>query len=60
MSDGDLEYYHPGVCPYFCPTCDAEFRKLSSLFQHVESQSCSQTLDGGVMATLRRYLANYV
>ena len=60
LIDGDLEDYHGKVSPYFCPTCHAKMLKLSSLFQHVESQSCSQTLDGGVIGTLRRYLASYV
>jgi hypothetical protein len=60
LLDGDLEYYHGRVNPYFCSTCDAEVPRLSSLFQHVESRACSQTLDDGVMGTLRRYLVNYV
>lgn len=34
--------------------------KLSSLFQHVESQSCGQTLDDGVIEKLRRYLARRI
>lgn len=57
---GDVEYYHGKVNPYFCPTCDTEVPRLSSLFQHVESRACSQTLDDGVMGTLRRYLASYI
>jgi hypothetical protein len=60
LLDGDLEYYHGKVNPYYCPTCGTEVPRLSSLFQHVESRACSQTLDDGVMGTLRRYLANYV
>ncbi|KAF3042932.1 hypothetical protein E8E12_007432 [Didymella heteroderae] len=60
LLDGDLEYYHGKVNPFFCPTCDTEVPRLSSLFQHVESRACSQTLEDGVMGTLRRFLANYV
>ncbi|KAF9700489.1 hypothetical protein EKO04_001938 [Ascochyta lentis] len=45
---------------YFCPTCEAPKAKLSSLFQHVESGSCGQTLYGGAIGTLRRYLTVYL
>jgi len=41
--------------PFKCPTCDASMAKLSSLFQHVESDSCEQTLVDGAVGTLRRF-----
>jgi hypothetical protein len=44
--------------PYKCPTCDAILPKLSSLFQHIESNACSQTLDDPVIGQLRNYLAS--
>jgi hypothetical protein len=42
--------------PFKCPTCDTQLPKLSSLFQHVETMACSQTLDEGAIGKLRRYL----
>ncbi|KAF2279961.1 uncharacterized protein EI97DRAFT_369153, partial [Westerdykella ornata] len=42
--------------PYFCPTCDTTFPKLSSLFQHVESPACDQRLNQGGIAKLKRFL----
>ncbi|KAF2632900.1 hypothetical protein BU25DRAFT_324717, partial [Macroventuria anomochaeta] len=53
LIDGDLAYYHDKIIPYFCSTCGAEIPRLSSRLQHVESQSCSQTLHDGVVGTLR-------
>ncbi|PVI01428.1 hypothetical protein DM02DRAFT_671224 [Periconia macrospinosa] len=44
------------VYPYMCPTCDTPFSKLSALFQHIESPACTQSLDNGAIATLRRFL----
>jgi hypothetical protein len=41
-----------------CPTCDERFTKSSGLFMHVESPACGQTLDGGAIAKLRKWLAN--
>jgi hypothetical protein len=46
------------VYPYMCPTCDAAMPKLSSLFQHIESPRCGQTLDDGAIGTLRRFLSS--
>ncbi|KAF2258284.1 hypothetical protein CC78DRAFT_537915 [Lojkania enalia] len=43
---------------YQCPTCFAKFGKLSSLFMHVESPSCSQTLNQGAIFKLRKWLFN--
>ncbi|KAH7067511.1 hypothetical protein BKA63DRAFT_522275 [Paraphoma chrysanthemicola] len=44
--------------PYCCPTCDTSLPKLSSLFQHIESDSCGQTLGDSVIGQLRNYLAS--
>ena len=49
---------HPEL--YYCPCCEMPAMKLSGLFQHVESASCSQTLDDGAMGTLHRYLEAYI
>lgn len=44
-------------CFHFdCPDCDMEFRKLSGLFQHIESQTCDQTLYDGAIGKLRKWL----
>ncbi|KAH6373386.1 hypothetical protein HBI34_082480 [Parastagonospora nodorum] len=40
-----------------CPRCDIYFTKLSGLFMHVESESCSQTLGDGAIGKLR-WLSN--
>ncbi|KAH7067544.1 hypothetical protein BKA63DRAFT_479464 [Paraphoma chrysanthemicola] len=52
-----LEHYGSDARFYKCPTCDRRFSKLSGLFMHVESESCSQTLDGGAIGKLRVYLS---
>ncbi|KAF2787457.1 hypothetical protein K505DRAFT_342923 [Melanomma pulvis-pyrius CBS 109.77] len=54
----DLEDYNytEKVYPFNCSTCQQTFSKLSSLFQHVESPSCGQTLDKGSILVLRRFL----
>ncbi|KAF1957978.1 hypothetical protein CC80DRAFT_491291 [Byssothecium circinans] len=55
----DLERdYTDTTYAYKCPTCDVSLRKLSSLFQHVESSACSQTLDSGAIGQLRRFLTS--
>jgi hypothetical protein len=48
--------YSEQVYPYECPTCGVCFPKLTSLFQHVESSACSQTLNDGAIGNLRRFL----
>ncbi|KAI4650136.1 uncharacterized protein J4E79_009403 [Alternaria viburni] len=53
LDDGDTLYE---ATPFMCPTCDAAMSKLSSLFQHIESDSCAQTLDEGAIGQLRRFL----
>jgi hypothetical protein len=59
MRDGvDVNYVYQDPRPYMCPGCDASLPKLSSLFQHIESSSCDQTLDEGAIGTLRRFLAS--
>lgn len=54
----NLADLHGQVYPYMCPTCDATMPKLSSLFQHVESDACAQTLDDNIIGQLRNYLAS--
>jgi hypothetical protein len=44
------------ACSFRCPTCQAEFPKLSSLFQHIDTGSCEQELDGGVIEEFITYL----
>ncbi|CAN9285421.1 unnamed protein product [Alternaria alternata] len=55
LDDGDTEY---DCKPFSCPTCDTALSKLSSLFQHAESNACAQTLDDTVLGQLRRFLAS--
>lgn len=57
LDSNDLQdIYSDKVYPYKCPTCDAAMPKLSSLFQHVESPACGQTLNEGAIGRLRRFL----
>jgi hypothetical protein len=46
------------IYPYMCPTCDVGLRKLSSLFQHIESDSCGLCLNDPVIRQLRNYLSS--
>ena len=55
LDDGDTEY---DCKPFSCPTCDTALSKLSSLFQHAESNACAQTLDDTDLGQLRRFLAS--
>lgn len=41
---------------FICLTCEASFPKLSSLFQHIGTESCEQKLDEGVIEELVTYL----
>lgn len=54
----NLATLHGHVNPYMCPTCDAAMPKLSSLFQHIESDSCAENLDDYPIGQLRNYLAS--
>jgi hypothetical protein len=56
----DIDAMYGRVELYFCPDCGAWVYKLSSLFQHVESQACSQTLNDGAIGDLRQHLAYYL
>jgi DNA-directed RNA polymerase subunit RPC12/RpoP len=56
----DIDAMYGRVELYFCPDCGAWLYKLSSLFQHVESQACSQTLYDGAIGDLRQHLAYYL
>ncbi|ORY00249.1 hypothetical protein BCR34DRAFT_606345 [Clohesyomyces aquaticus] len=47
-----------GEYPYKCPCCESAMPKLSSLFMHVASQACEETLDEGTIGKLQRYLFN--
>ena len=44
--------------PFKCPDCDIGFPHLSALFQHVETRSCDQELDKGVIGKLVHWLKN--
>ena len=39
-----------------CPTCKGQFPQLSSLFMHVATPACSQTMRGGIIGELRQVL----
>jgi hypothetical protein len=53
---GDTNYLDN---PFMCPTCQATLPKLSSLFQHIESSACEQTLDDNRdIGQLRKFLAS--
>ncbi|KAI1514535.1 hypothetical protein KJE20_07667 [Pyrenophora tritici-repentis] len=54
LYEGDTLYDED---PFYCPTCDTPLPKLSSLFQHVESSKCEETLDSPTMKHLRNLLA---
>jgi hypothetical protein len=53
LNHGDTDFL---VNPFMCPTCNATVPKLSSLFQHIESSACEQTLHDDVVGQLRRFL----
>jgi hypothetical protein len=42
--------------PFFCPLCRREYSLLSSLFQHVSTDSCNETLRSHAMKKLQRWL----
>lgn len=50
---GDLIY------PYRCSQCEVGFTKLSGMFQHTNSQTCSQSLHKGDMASLVNWLEEW-
>ncbi|KAF2126565.1 hypothetical protein P153DRAFT_297855, partial [Dothidotthia symphoricarpi CBS 119687] len=54
----DLEYRYGKVDPFHCPECGIRLPQLSSLFQHIESNSCDQTLNDGAIGQLRNFLWN--
>ncbi|KAJ4356568.1 uncharacterized protein N0V89_004602 [Didymosphaeria variabile] len=57
LASCDLKRMYQGtVFPYKCPDCDSGFPKLSSLFQHVDSSACDQTLNEGAIGHLSRFL----
>lgn len=59
LNRGDPQSNYSGpVYSFRCPGCDAEFAKLSGLFQHVCSKSCDQYLCDGTMAKLVKWLGN--
>jgi len=52
------EQYYDVVYPFECPGCDRVFAKLSGLFQHTGSESCTQRLNKGAIVKLVRYLSD--
>lgn len=51
-----LKRRSPSEQPFYCPTCGLRLGKLSSLFQHVESPHCGQTLKAGAIGKLKNWL----
>ncbi|OSS44732.1 hypothetical protein B5807_10693 [Epicoccum nigrum] len=45
---------------YFCPTCKVPTTKLSSLLQHIESETCEQTFADGVIDCMLDYISEHV
>jgi hypothetical protein len=50
--NGWNEYYR-----YKCPDCENQFRYLSGLFQHVESDACNQQLNGTSIGQLDYFIS---
>lgn len=48
--------YVDKVYPFFCPTCQTSFTKLSGHFQHTRSDACEQKSNKGAMAALQKSL----
>ncbi|EME79976.1 uncharacterized protein MYCFIDRAFT_211925 [Pseudocercospora fijiensis CIRAD86] len=46
----------PANRPFKCPTCTSTFPLLSSLFMHIHSPSCDQTIGGGAIGKLKKWL----
>ena len=42
--------------PFECPTCGTEFRVMSALLQHAESEACSEDPCSGPLAKFLTYL----
>lgn len=49
-NDADAEY------AYYCPECELDMPKVSSLFQHVESDACAASYDDRALGALVRFL----
>jgi hypothetical protein len=50
--NGWNEYYK-----YKCPDCENQFRYLSGLFQHVESDACNQQVEGTSIGRLEHFIS---
>lgn len=48
--------------PLQCPGCAKAFSKVSSLFQHIESEACNESYDEGIgsLGDLRDYISSYI
>ncbi|KXT13088.1 hypothetical protein AC579_2148 [Pseudocercospora musae] len=46
----------PANHPFKCPTCGSTFPLVSSLFMHTYSPSCEQTMGGGAIGKLKKWL----
>ncbi|KXS95965.1 hypothetical protein AC578_8109 [Pseudocercospora eumusae] len=46
----------PANHPFRCPTCESTFPLVSSLFMHVHSPSCDQTIGDGAIGKLKKWL----
>lgn len=57
LLDGvDIQLEYGPAYPFHCPTCGSDFSRLSGLFQHVTTQSCTEDLESRVMGKLRWWL----
>jgi hypothetical protein len=48
------------IITYKCPPCNAQLRKLSNLFEHIESDLCNQKLNNPIIRRFRNHLALHV
>ena len=60
-ADYDYYDYYDDAMAFMCPSCDAQFFKLSSLFQHAESDCCEETVTPGTpLMKLLRFLQSRI
>ncbi|KAF2092823.1 hypothetical protein NA57DRAFT_49675 [Rhizodiscina lignyota] len=52
------EFFGDDALPFYCSKYHTDFPKLSSLFQHIESPACEQTMADFPIGKLVRWLGN--